>query len=183
VPARLPLIDEDVAMLRGAIALVLSAALAGCLGSGAERATTAAGAGRVMRGDVWSPDAHTPLRSAAGVWRCDAARRVQLRVSSEGAATLTSGGQPLASVAPGRALVNRICAPRRTRALPPLGAPRARRGAALLRCRAPRAVLVDLRNGDLTVLSGGAARFLAGAAVSRDHLEVATYWSRGCVVR
>jgi hypothetical protein len=44
-------------------------------------------------------------------------------------------------------------------------------------------VLVDLRNGDLTVLRGGAARFLAGAAVSRDHLEVATYWSRGCAIR
>jgi len=183
VPARLPLIDEDVPMLRGAFALLLTATLAGCLGSGPEPRTPAASTGRVMPGDVWSPDAHTPLRSATGVWRCGAARRVELRVSEDGAATLSSGGQPLASVAPGRALVNRACASHRPRALPPLRAPRARRGAGRLRCRAPRTVLVDLRDGDLIVLSGGAARFLAGAAVSGEHFEVATYWSGRCATR
>jgi hypothetical protein len=41
-------------------------------------------------------------------------------------------------------------------------------------------VLVGFDDGDLTVRDAEGGRFLAGAAVSYDHLAVAGYWTAGC---
>ncbi len=79
-----------------------------------------------------------------------------------------------------RALVNRECDRGHGGALPSIGAPRVADGPSLLRCESPPFVLVDFDDGDLTVRDAEDGRFLAGAAVSRDHLVVAAYWSAGC---
>ena len=44
----------------------------------------------------------------------------------------------------------------------------------------PPFVLVGFDDGDLTVRDAEGGRFLAGAAVSYDHLAVAGYWTAGC---
>jgi hypothetical protein len=136
----------------------------------------------VVTGEVRTPDARTPLVRGPGVWRCDTAGRLELRVSADGLASLSLSGRLLASVSPGRALINRACASRRPEAFPPFRPPHGRAGESRLSCAVPRRVLVDLRGGDLTVRDPGRGRFLLGAAVSADHLEAAGYWSVRCAV-
>jgi len=163
----------------------VSLALAGC-GGGENASPPVRGdaAGKVISGEVRTPDARTPLvRAGSGLWRCETAGRVELRVSAEGLATLALDGQLLASVAGDRALINRACAARGRAALPSFRAARAVSGASHLRCRVPREVLVDLSGGDLTVRAPGRGRFLLGAAVNPDHLTVAGYWDTGCSIR
>jgi hypothetical protein len=165
--------------------LLASLAAAGCGGSAAERAGTPAevgAAGRVVSGEVRTPDARTPLVRGPGLWRCETPGRVELRVSPDGLASLSLGGRLLASVSAGRALINRACTSRRPHALPSFRSPHGVTGESRLRCRVPLHVLVDLREGDLTVREPGGGRFLLGAAVSPDHLEVAGYWRAGCSV-
>jgi len=41
-------------------------------------------------------------------------------------------------------------------------------------------VLVGFDGGDLTVRDAEGGRFLAGAAVSYEHLAVAGHWTAGC---
>jgi hypothetical protein len=157
------------------------AAAAGCGGPGADRSGTPALAGRAyVAGDVRTPDARTPLVRGSGLWRCETTGLLELRVSPDGIASLGLGGRPLASVSPGRALINRACTSRPLRALPSFRARRGISGASLLSCRVPRRVLVDLRQGDLTVRGPRDGRFLLGAAVAPDHLAVGGYWSAGC---
>jgi hypothetical protein len=167
-------------------ALVLaSVALAGCGGSGGERraAPDRGDTGRrVVTGEVRSPDARTPLVRGDGLWRCETTGTVELRVSPEGLATLLVRGRLLASVAPDRALINRSCRTERAQPLPSFRAPRAVAGASHLRCAVPELVLVDLRDGDLTVREPRGGRFLLGAAVSEQHLEAAGHWSVDCAV-
>jgi hypothetical protein len=167
-------------------ALVLaSVALAGCGGSGEERRDAPErrdGAGRIVTGEVRTPDARTPLVRGDGLWRCETTGRVELRISPDGLATLLMRGRLLASVAPKRALVNRACSPQRPERLPPFRAPRAVAGESHLRCAVPQLVLVDMRDGDLTVRDAGRRRFLLGAAVSDRHLEAAGHWSAACAV-
>jgi hypothetical protein len=163
--------------------LLASLALAGCGGSTGQRAGTPAvtdAAGRTVTGEVRTPDARTPLVRGSGLWRCETPGRVELRVSPDGLASLSLGGRLLASVSEGRALINRACASRRRAALPAFRAPRAITGASRLSCRVPRHVLVDLRDGDLTVREPARGGFLLGAAVSPDHLEAAGYWDTDC---
>jgi|SRR5215218_9147673 len=140
---------------------------------------------RIVRGEIRSPDARTPLKRADGLWLCDTAGVVELRVSEEGLATLSLDGRLLASAFSGRALINRDCdaAQRSRRELPPF---RARRGlprGGHLRCPVPHSVLVDVRKGDLTVRRPRRGTFLVGAAVAERHLEPAAYWSAACLVR
>jgi hypothetical protein len=85
-------------------------------------------------------------------------------------------------VAPTRALINRACTPERPAKLPPFRAPRALPGESHLRCAVPRLVLVDLRDGDLTVREARRGTFLLGAAVSERHLEAAGHWSASCAL-
>ena len=170
-------------MSRLAPSLLASLAVAGCGGSAGERAGTPAAtdaAGAVVTGEVRTPDARTPLVRGSGLWRCETPGRVELRVSPDGLASLSLGGRLLASVSQGRALINRACASQRSAALPSFRAPRGIAGASRLSCRVPRHVLVDLRHGDLTVREPARGSFLLGAAVSRDHLEVAGYWDADC---
>jgi hypothetical protein len=170
-------------VLRVALSLLASVALAGCGGSDGRRAGTPAdlgATGRVVTGEVRSPDARTPLVRADGLWRCETGGRVELRVSPEGLATLSLGQGLLASVTANGALINRACTSLHPGALPPFRAARAVAGESRLRCEVPRLVLVDLRYGDLTVRAPGRGRFLLGAAVSPDHLEAAGHWSTGC---
>jgi hypothetical protein len=148
-----------------------------------ERAGTPAAAdaaGKVVTGEVRTPDARTPLVRAGGLWRCETPGRVELRVSPDGLASLSLGGRLLASVSDDRALINRACTSERSAALPSFRAPRGIAGASRLSCRVPRHVLVDLRGGDLTVREPRRGGFLLGAAVSPDHLEAAGYWNGGC---
>jgi hypothetical protein len=168
--------------VRAALTLVAALALAGCGGQGKDPAPPVRDvAGQPVRGEVRSPDARTPLVRGGGVWQCDTAGRVELRIGAEGSASLALAGQLLATTSAAGPLVSRACAPRRPAALTPPGAAvRAATGAARLRCRVPRRVLVELHNGDLIVRAGGRGRFLAGAAVGPDHLAVAGYWSTGC---
>ena len=164
----------------------LALALAACGGSSGEPAPAPArgdATGKVVTGEVRTPDARTPLVRGAGLWRCETAGSVELRVSTDGLATLALDGQLLASVVGDRALINRACTARRPAALPPFRAPRAVNGASHLRCSVPRRILVDLSGGDLTVRAPGRGRFLVGAAVNPDHLAVAGYWSAGCSLR
>ena len=168
-------------MLRAAAAALL-AGLAGCGGSGgdADRTPAPPERGSWVRGEVRSPDARSPFVAARGAWRCETGGSIELRISPEGHTTLSIAGRILASVSPGRALINRACARGSARGLPAIGSPRAAAGAVALRCPAPRVVLVDLRRGDLAVRVADGGRFLAGAAVSYDHLDVGGYWTAGC---
>jgi hypothetical protein len=167
-----------------AILVLASVALAGCGGSGDERpAPDQRDRGsRVIEGEVRTPDARTPLVRGKGLWRCETTGVVELRVSPDGLASLFMHGRLLASVAPDRALINRACSARRARSLPPFRAPRAVAGASRLRCAVPRLVLVDLRDGDLTVREARRGTFLLGAAVSERHLEAAGHWSASCAL-
>jgi hypothetical protein len=163
--------------------LLAALALAGCGGSPAPPAPTPSapvGTSRVITGEVRSPDARTPLMRGPGLWRCETAGLLELRVSPEGLATLSLSGSLLASVAGDRALINRACTSQRARSLPSFSAPRGATGPSYLRCRVPRRVLVDLRGGDLTVRDPARGRFLLGAALSPDHFEAAGYWSTSC---
>lgn len=172
-------------VLRVASWLLASVALAGCGGSSADRRGTPAelsAIGKVVNGEVRMPDARSPLIRATGVWRCATPGRVQLRVSPHGLASLSRGGGLLAHVWRSRALINRSCASRRTRTLPPFRPARAVGGESLLNCAVPRRVLVDLRSGDLTVREPRRGRFLLGAAVSVEHIEAAGHWSASCSV-
>ena len=118
-----------------------------------------------------------------GCGSCETNGRLELRVSSDGLASLSLGDGLLASVSADRALINRACTSRHPGPLPPFRAARAMTGESHVRCTVPRLVLVDLRDGDLTVREPGRGRFLLGAAVSLDHLEVAGLWSTGCSLR
>src|SRR5215218_9390779 len=140
---------------------------------------------RIVRGEIRSPDARTPLVRSDGLWLCRTAGVVELRVSEEGLATLSLDGSLLASAFSGRTLINRDCdATQRSRQeLPPFRARRALPGNGHLRCPVPRTVLVDLREADLTVRRARGGTFLLGAAVAERHLEPAAYWSIDCLVR
>jgi hypothetical protein len=164
---------------RCAVLVLASVALAGCGGSGDDRPAPEERS-RVIRGEVRTPDARTPLVRGNGLWRCETTGLVELRVSPDGLASLFMRGRLLASVAPDRALINRACSAKRPTALPPFRAPRAVAGESHLRCAVPRLVLVDLRDGDLTVRAAGHGDFLLGAAVSARHLEAAGHWSARC---
>lgn len=160
--------------------LLASLAVAGCGGSVAERPqppAQIAAASRVVAGEVRSPDARTRLLRAWGLWRCPTHGRVELRVSPDGLASLSLGGDLLAQVYGHRALINRACASQETTELPQFRAEPGVAGESHLSCSVPRRVLVDLRHGDLTVRETG-GRFLLGAAVSPDHLVAAGYWRR-----
>ena len=167
--------------------LLASLAAAGCGGGSAGRpagtpAATAERASRVVTGEVRTPDARTPLLRGPGLWRCDTPGRVELRVSPEGLASLSVDGRLLAAVTHSRALINRSCTSQRPLALPRFRDPHGVGGGSRLSCAVPPRVLVDLRDGDLTVREPRRGRFLLGAAVSLDHLEPAGYWSAGCSV-
>jgi hypothetical protein len=168
-------------------ALVLaSVALAGCGGGADDGAERRAAPGpeeppqRFVTGEVRTPDARTPLVQGHGLWSCETTGRIELRVSEEGLATLFMRGRLLASVAPTRSLVNRACFVERGRRLPPFRAAHSVAGASHLSCDVPGVVLVDMRDGDLTVRAPGRARFLLGAAVSDVHLEASGHWSADC---
>ncbi len=173
-------------MLRVVPWLLASVALAGCGGSAGPRTQTRTdldAAGNAVTGEVRPPDARTPLVRAEGLWHCATDGRVELRISSEGLASLSLGDGLLASVSADRALINRSCTSRHPGALPSFRPRRVMTGDSHVRCAVPRLVLVDLRDGDLTVREPGRGRFLVGAAVSTDHLQVAGLWSTGCSLR
>ena len=168
-------------MVRRAIALSLLIGAAGCGGSGYEPPQPVERSTADVAGDIRSPDATgVPLMSAAGSWRCATSGSIELRIGSGAEATLSSGGRPLALVYDDRALVNRECDRGHGGALPSIGTPRVAEGPSLLRCESPPFVLVGFDDGDLTVRDAKGGRFLAGAAVSHDHLVVAAYWTAGC---
>jgi len=172
-------------LVRRAIALSLLTGAAGCGGSGQEPPQPVERSTADVAGDIRSPDARSleagvPLVSATGRWRCATAGSIELRIGSGAEAALSSGGRPLALVSDGRALVNRECDRGRGGALPSIGTPRVADGSSLLRCESPPFVLVGFDDGDLTVRDAEGGRFLAGAAVSYDHLAVAGYWTAGC---
>ena len=168
--------------------VLASLALAGCGGGSADdgggerRAAPDRGDAprRFVTGEVRTPDARTPLVQGHGLWSCETTGRVELRVSEEGLATLFMHGRLLASVAPSRSLVNRACFVEPGRRLPPFLADHSVAGGSHLRCDVRCLVLVDLRDGDLTVRAPGRARFLLGAAVSDVHLEAAGHWNADC---
>ena len=118
------------------------------------------------------------MPAAGRAWRCATAGEVVLAMSDDGEATVSIAGRVLASVAPGRALVNRACerggGGARSSAAPRGG----RLGATVVRCRTPDVVVVDFRGGDVTVFARG--RLLASAAVRPDRARVAGYWGEGC---
>lgn len=134
-------------------------------------------------GELRSPDARSPFVNAGeSAWRCPTSGRIVLAIGADGDATLSVGDALLASVAPTRALVNRVCDRERGG-----GGVRARSGvrggglgATVVRCRAPGVVLVDFRGGDVTVHAAAGGRFLAAAAVRPDRIGVAGYWGDGC---
>jgi hypothetical protein len=168
------------------IALALaSVALAGCGGSGGEREAppdrTDFGS-RVVKGEVRTPDARSPFVRGKGLWRCETTGRIDMRVSPDGLASLFVRGRLLASVAPTRALINRSCTAQRPARLPPFRAPRTVVGESYVRCAVPQAVLIDMRDGDLTVRATHGGRFLLGAAVSERHFEPTGHWSVSCTV-
>jgi hypothetical protein len=167
-------------MRRLAPVLLGALGVCGCAGSSVERTDPPpVGPPHVVTGEVRTPDARNPLMRADGVWRCETDGRIELRVSADGLASLSRGGGILASVTTRRALVNRSCTPLRGIAL---RAPRGARvaGPGRVRCRVPRAVVLDLRHGDLVVRQPRHGRFVAGAAVSLDHIAVAAYWVPPC---
>ena len=167
--------------------LVVALAIAGCGGSGGPDPEPAPGPPGERRAgvDLRSVDTRTPFVAATGgVWRCPTEGRLALAVSEEGEASLTIDGRVLASVAPTRSVVNRVCAVTTEdgAAAAPRGSgspPHGRLGAATVRCGAPATVLVALRGGDITVRAPG-GRFLAGAAVRADRIGVASYWGARC---
>ena len=130
--------------------------------------------------DLRTADARTPLVVAGrGSWRCATDGRIQLAISPDGEASLTIDGRMLASVAPTRAVVHRIC-DRVGR--PPArgdGGARVQVGGVLMRCDVPGDVIVGFSRGDLTVREpdGG---FVAAAAVRADRVGVAGYLGTGC---
>ena len=166
--------------MRASPVLVVALAIAGCGGSGGPEPEPAPGPPDERRAgvDLRSVDTRTPLVAATGgVWRCPTEGRLALAVSEEGEASLTIDGRVLASVAPTRSVVNRVC-----EAAAPRGSgrpPHGRLGAATVRCGAPATVLVALHGGDITVRAPG-GRFLAGAAVRADRIGVAAYWGARC---
>jgi hypothetical protein len=130
--------------------------------------------------DLRTADARTPLVAAGrGTWRCATDGRIEVAISAEGEASVTIDGRMLASVAPTRAAVHRIC----DRAAPPPargdGGARVRVGGVLIRCDVPGDVLVGFRGGDLTVREPG-GRFVAGAAIRADRVGVAGYLGATC---
>jgi hypothetical protein len=138
----------------------------------------------IASGELRSPDARSPFVPAGeGAWSCPTAARVQLALSSDGEVSVSTPGMVLASVAPTRSLVNRACDPARLVAAPRTAgsARRGRVGATLVRCDAPRAVLVDFADGDVT-LRYPDGRFLAAAAIGRSSPGVAGYWAPGCAL-
>ena len=162
-----------------AAALATLVLLAGCGGSppAPEPAPPAPGS-RVA--DLRTADARTPLVTAgAGTWRCATDGRIQLAISADGEASLTIVGRMLASVAPTRAVVHRVC----ERARPPAGGgsdgARVKVGAVVIRCTVPGEVLVGFQRGDLTVRAPG-GRLVAAAAVRADRVGVAGYFGTGC---
>jgi len=166
--------------------VLASLAFAGCGGSVAQRDAPPAevDAGRTaITGELRTPDARTPLVQGSGLWHCDTPGRLELRLSPDGFASLSIDGRLLASVSARRSLINRACTSQRPEPLPSFRAARGAGGESSLRCKVPQRVLVDLRDGDLTVREPGRRRFLLGAAVSPDHLEVAGYWSTSCSLR
>ena len=172
-------------MVRRAITLSLLIGAAGCGGSGYETPQPVERSRADVAGDIRSPDASSleagvPLVSAAGRWRCATYGSIELRIGSGAEATLSSRGRPLALVSDDRALVNRECDRGHGGALPSIGAPRVAEVPSLLRCESPPFVLVGFDDGDLTVRDTEGGRFLAGAAVSYDHLVLAAYWTAGC---
>jgi hypothetical protein len=167
--------------MRGAAAsLVLLAVATGCGESRAPAPERPAAAGRVAGGELRSPDTRSPFVPGGGLWRCDTGGRVEVAVSADGQATLGIGDRLLASVSPGRELVNRACDRSGSRALPPIRSPRVALGAGSTGCDAPPRVLVQFRAGDLIVRAAPRGRFLLGAAVSREHPGVARYAAPGC---
>jgi hypothetical protein len=168
----------------------VTAALAGCGGGSdpPDRAgppdRRAAPERRIVSGELRSPDARSPFVSAGdGVWRCPTDGRVQLALSLDGEVSLSTPAMVLSSIASTRALVNRACDPARRVAAPRATAElrRGRVGATLVRCDAPRAVLVDFAAGDVTLRDPG-GRFLAAAAIGPSSPGVAAYWAAGCAL-
>ena len=167
-------------MLRPAAAAVLLVALAGCGGSPDRPPAPPPPPGGARIVDLRSADARTPLLVAhGGTWRCATDGRIQLAISAEGEATLTIAGRLLASAAPTRSVVHRVC----DRVRVPVGGSstgaRVRIGGVVIRCDVPGDVLVGFRGGDLTVRAAG-GRFVAGAAIRADRVGVAGYLGDGC---
>jgi hypothetical protein len=161
--------------------VLASVALAGCGGGSGDAAPERVEPPRrFVTGEVRTPDTRTPLVQGHGLWTCETAGRVELRVSEEGLATLFMRGRLLASVAPSRSLINRACFPEPGKRLPPFRAAHSVAGESHLRCFVPSMVLVDTRDGDLVVREPERARFLLGAAVSEEHLVAAGHWSADC---
>jgi hypothetical protein len=169
-------------MVRSALVPAVLVVLAGCGGGSPDVPDERpAPDRRVVRGEVRSPDARSPLVPAReDTWRCPTPGRIQLSISADGEATLI-GDRALALVARASTLVNRACERADAPAvLTRVGTRGGRVGASTLRCaRAPAVVLVDLRGGDLTVRTGD-ARLLVQAAVRPDRIGVAGYWGAGC---
>jgi hypothetical protein len=176
-------------VVRGAlVASVLGALAGGCGGGSPEPPERTPGPGpperRIATGELRSPDARSPFVPAGdGAWRCPTAARIQLALSPDGEVSVSTPGMVLTSVAPTRALVNRACDPVRLVAAPRTAgwARRGRVGATLVRCDAPRAVLVDFADGDVT-LRAPDGRFLAAAAIGPSSPGVAGYWGSGCAL-
>lgn len=166
-------------MLRPVAAAVLLVALGGCGGSpDRPPAPPRASGARIV--DLRSADARSPLLAVhGGTWRCATGGRIQLAISGAGEATLTIVGRLLASAAPTRSVVHRVC----DRVPVPAGGSadgaRVRVGAVVIRCDVPGDVLVGFPDGDLTVHAAG-GRFLAGAAIRADRVGVAGYLASGC---
>jgi hypothetical protein len=159
------------------VALLL--ALAGCGGS-PDRPPPPPPPGGARIVDLRSADARSPLLVAhGGTWRCATDGRIQLAISAEGEATLTIDGRLLASVAPTRSVVHRVCDRVYVAAGGTSAGARVRIGGVVIRCAVPGDVLVGFDHGDLTVRSP-AGRFVAGAAVRADRVGVAGYLGGGC---
>jgi hypothetical protein len=156
-------------------------ALAGCGGSPDVPDERPPPERQVVFGELRSPDARSPFVPArGGAWRCPTAGRIVLAISADGDATVSIGGMLLASVSPSRALVNRTCERESAIAGKPAGTRGGRLGATVVRCRAPGTVVVDFRDGDVTVRADAGGRLLARGEVSSDRIGVAVYWGAGC---
>jgi hypothetical protein len=168
-------------MPRAVAAAALLLALAGCGGS-PHRPPAPPPPGGTGIVDLRSADARSPLVVArGGTWRCATDGRIQLAISAEGEATLAIDGRLLASVAPTRSVVHRVCDRVRAAARGGSAGARVRIGGVVIRCSVPGDVLVGFDHGDLTVRSP-AGRFVAGAGIRADRVGVAGYLGRGCAV-